>query len=210
MRRIARVILACAVLSGCTIGLPTDAMPSGTSTQQLPPITTPRDVSTPTPVVIQAEVVDQYQAWLINWTANVSAQEDLKAIIDEVDRINQEKEQWREVRDRLNQAASELAVRIDDGVKAIGTLETIPGGVDQLIADPITVGEIESALEVKADLEAALKATRADFEQAGEMSEEDSLRLQRATDRLSTMMSTLSNLLKKITDTANGITQNFK
>jgi predicted nucleic acid-binding Zn-ribbon protein len=43
-----------------------------------------------------------------------------------------------------------------------------------------------------------------------EMGEMESLRLQMAMDRLSKMMSTLSNLLKKINDTAQGITQNIK
>ena len=38
----------------------------------------------------------------------------------------------------------------------------------------------------------------------------ESLRLQMAMDRRSKMMSTLSNILKKISDTASGITQNLK
>ena len=40
--------------------------------------------------------------------------------------------------------------------------------------------------------------------------EMESLRLQMAMDRMSKMMSTLSNLLKKMSDTANQITQNMK
>lgn len=43
-----------------------------------------------------------------------------------------------------------------------------------------------------------------------EMSEMESLRLQMAMDRLSKMMSTLSNLLKKLSDTSSSITQNLK
>ena len=43
-----------------------------------------------------------------------------------------------------------------------------------------------------------------------EMGEMESLRLQMAMDRLSKMMSTLSNLLKKISDTSSEITQNIK
>jgi hypothetical protein len=38
----------------------------------------------------------------------------------------------------------------------------------------------------------------------------ESLRLQMAMDRMSKMMSTLSNLLKKISDTSQSITQNIK
>lgn len=43
-----------------------------------------------------------------------------------------------------------------------------------------------------------------------EMGEMESLRLQMAMDRMSKMMSTLSNLLKKISDTQNSIVQNLK
>ena len=43
-----------------------------------------------------------------------------------------------------------------------------------------------------------------------EMGEMESLRLQMAMDRMSKMMSTLSNLLKKISDTSTSITQNLK
>lgn len=43
-----------------------------------------------------------------------------------------------------------------------------------------------------------------------EMGEMESLRLQMAMDRMSKMMSTLSNLLKKASDTASGIAQNIK
>ena len=43
-----------------------------------------------------------------------------------------------------------------------------------------------------------------------EIGEMESLKLQMAMDRLSKMMSTLSNLMKKIADTAEGIIQNLK
>ena len=43
-----------------------------------------------------------------------------------------------------------------------------------------------------------------------EMGEMESLRLQMAMDRMSKMMSTLSNLLGKISDTASSITGNIK
>ena len=49
-----------------------------------------------------------------------------------------------------------------------------------------------------------------DIDSMSEMGETESLRLQMAMDRMSKLMSTLSNLLKKISDTANTITQNLK
>jgi len=42
------------------------------------------------------------------------------------------------------------------------------------------------------------------------LSEMNSLRLQMSMDRMSKLMSTISNLLKKASDVSNGITQNLK
>jgi len=49
-----------------------------------------------------------------------------------------------------------------------------------------------------------------DLDSLSEMGEMESLRMQMVMDRLSKMMTTLSNLLKKMSDTAQGITQNLK
>ncbi len=49
-----------------------------------------------------------------------------------------------------------------------------------------------------------------DLDSMSEMGEMESLRLQMAMDRLSKLMSTLSNLLKKSSDTAQSIVQNLK
>ena len=51
---------------------------------------------------------------------------------------------------------------------------------------------------------------KAKLDSLSEMGEMESLRLQMAMDRLSKLMSTLSNLLKKASDTAQGISQNIK
>ena len=62
----------------------------------------------------------------------------------------------------------------------------------------------------RADLEATLDQFKSDLDSLSEMGEMMSLRLQMAMDRMSKLMSTLSNLLKKISDTAQSITQNMK
>ena len=51
---------------------------------------------------------------------------------------------------------------------------------------------------------------KADLDAMSELGETESLRLQMAMDRMSKMMSTLSNMLKKISCTASQITQNLK
>ncbi len=69
---------------------------------------------------------------------------------------------------------------------------------------------LESVTKGKKDMDAAKDSIKNKLDSMSEMGEMESLRLQMAMDRLSKMMSTLSNLLKKISDTASAITQNIK
>ena len=62
----------------------------------------------------------------------------------------------------------------------------------------------------KPDVDCARETVKNTLDSMSEMGEMESLRLQMAMDRMSKMMSTLSNLLKKISDTASDITQNIK
>jgi hypothetical protein len=71
--------------------------------------------------------------------------------------------------------------------------------------------DYEAVFHVVATLYAKqLQAEMAELLEKDELSEMDQLRLQMAMDRLSKMMSTLSNILKKMADTASQITQNLK
>jgi hypothetical protein len=67
---------------------------------------------------------------------------------------------------------------------------------DSLTAQDAVAGEIDG---IKKNLDSM-----------NDLGETESLRLQMAMDRLSKMISTLSNILKKISDTAESITQNLK
>jgi hypothetical protein len=62
----------------------------------------------------------------------------------------------------------------------------------------------------KERLDAAVDAIKESLDSMSELGETESLRLQMAMDRLSKLMSTLSNILKKISDTSQSITQNLK
>lgn len=62
----------------------------------------------------------------------------------------------------------------------------------------------------RSELDASIDQAKNDLDSMSEMGEMESLRLQMAMDRMSKMMSTLSNLLKKISDTQNSIVQNIK
>ena len=69
---------------------------------------------------------------------------------------------------------------------------------------------VESVTKGKKDMDNAKEIVKNKLDSMSEMGEMESLRLQMAMDRISKMMSTLSNLLKKISDTASAITQNIK
>ena len=69
---------------------------------------------------------------------------------------------------------------------------------------------IEDALVTQKAVDDAIVSTKNDLDALSELGETESLRLQMAMDRLSKLMSTLSNLLKKASETASGITQNLK
>jgi hypothetical protein len=60
------------------------------------------------------------------------------------------------------------------------------------------------------DLDNQIDEIKGDLDFLSEMGENESLRLQMAMDRLSKLMSTLSSLLKKISDISSAIVQNMK
>jgi hypothetical protein len=55
-----------------------------------------------------------------------------------------------------------------------------------------------------------ITSLRADIDSVSEMGEMESLRLQMAMDRMSKVMSTLSNILKKMSDTSESIVKSLK
>jgi hypothetical protein len=67
--------------------------------------------------------------------------------------------------------------------------------------------EVKAINAAKQDFRDLVCRMRKDLETLGEMGEMESLRLQLAMDRLSKLMSTLSNLLKKASETQQAITQ---
>ena len=62
----------------------------------------------------------------------------------------------------------------------------------------------------KTELQTQIDQLKGDLDSMAEMGEAESVRLQMAMDRMSKMMSALSNLLKKISDTQDAVVQNMK
>ena len=114
-----------------------------------------------------------------------SAREDLKAVMATVKDANQRKARWRQIAEcQQGLAAGVFADTCRVERKALKLIDAL-----ELLA----IEDLEHNLD-----------------SLSEMGEMESLRLQMAMDRLSKMMSTLSNLLKKLSETAQGISQNIK
>jgi hypothetical protein len=129
-------------------------------------------------------------AFLVLMQAAKSAREDLKAVMDAVRELNRRKARRREAR----QAEKKACRR---------------NRIDAAACD--ADGATRKALKLMRVLEdLSLDELRKDVDSMSEIGEMESLRLQMAMDRLSKMMSALSNLLKKTSDTADAIARNLK
>lgn len=148
-------------------------------------------------------------AFLVLMQASKSAQEDLKAIMAKVKSINSQKAKQRELLSSLQQQKSMSAAQLDSFRYLRNRTLAL-----QKKQDPDTVRftrtRDKAPANTRAELDAIKDTIKNDLDSMSEMGEMESLRLQMLMDRKSKMMSTLSNLFKKISETASSITQNLK
>ncbi len=116
------------------------------------------------------------------------AEKDLKAVMAEMKAAQRE-------------AASKLK-REESGIKAAARQEYTRPATTNLQARP---GLVKSQ-----SVDQAVDSTKAKLDSKSELGETESLRLQMAMDRLSKLEATLSNLLKKASDTQSNIVNNLK
>ena len=162
-------------------------------------------------------------AFLTMMEAAKSAQEDVRAVMASVKAINAAKKAMRELLGKITQdAAANAGKRGSDGPldfsRGLGS-EAAYHKVPFPVADAQAKGGVSfvetdlspgAPVRRKEDLDALVDKAKGDLDSMSEMGEMESLRLQMAMDRMSKLMSTLSNMLKKISDTSNAITQNLK
>ena len=135
-------------------------------------------------------------AFIVMMDAAKSAREDLKNIMAGVKAINQQKQGLRAAANRLDTLSMNCAVN--------------PGNCDGTGIAPGVLGVELPGQASKQDIDNAKETVKNKLDNLSEMGETESLRLQMAMDRLSKLMSTLSNLLKKESDTSSSIIQNIK
>ncbi|GLH74406.1 hypothetical protein GETHLI_29080 [Geothrix limicola] len=148
-------------------------------------------------------------AFIVLAQASKAAQDDLKSIMDGVKKIQQQKADLRGLVDQISGEHPE-AQRPDApctsplcgsvAARAKELVGRLRGRVRPVIQPVATYGDL-AALQTK--LKDALDSE-------SEMGETESLRLQMAMDRLSKLMSILSNLEKKLSDTSQGVIGNLK
>ncbi|HEU4532920.1 MAG TPA: hypothetical protein VFS00_02335 [Polyangiaceae bacterium] len=166
-------------------------------------------------------------AFLVLMQAAHSAQEDLRAIMASVKALGAAGEGGRVVLERLGRdlaanagaGAGDPIKPAPDGCLILGAecaaVAGVAGeGVDAELVDALVRRAYGRAagggLLTKDDLVRTIGAMKNEIDSLSEMGEMESLRLQMAMDRMSKMMSTLSNILKKISDTGSTIIQNMK
>ena len=151
---------------------------------------------------------------LVMMQAAADAERDLKAIMAEVKAMNDAKAKLREVMDKARKQVAEHSGR--KGTDRC--LAPLCGGLQPAVAEaaaalhhtraqvtltpkePTTIGELRAVAD---DLKGKLDGMN-------EMSEMTSLRLQMMMDRRSKFISTLSNIMKKISSTQDTLVQNLK
>jgi putative addiction module CopG family antidote len=161
-------------------------------------------------------------ACLVMMEAARSAEEDLKAVLAGMKAINAAKSALRDLIARVSKDVSsnlgrgdkKASLDLSNGMGSERAYHRVKmphpdtesqGGVKFVSADlhPGKISDIRQLEAVRDDL-------RDDLDSMSEMGEMESLRLQMAMDRVSKFMSTLSNILKKSSDTAQSIIQNLK
>lgn len=156
-------------------------------------------------------------AFLVLMQAAKSAQEDLKAIMGQVKSINEQKQKLRSASDLLKNTQAITRIRLDSLKNVAAQTQVIQTNNKALHQQPVLdnsaivsrPARINNTV-TKTELDATKDKIKSDLDSMSEMGEMESLRLQMAMDRMSKMMSTLSNILKKISDTQQSIIQNLK
>lgn len=140
-------------------------------------------------------------AFLVMMQASKSAQEDLKSIMAQVKSINNQKSRIREALAALDDKSHSISrVRLD----SFKLLLKPQPNVRQTNNIPAT--RAVSQLEIE-NMKTGLADSRDSLSEMGEMQQ---LKMQMLMDRRSKLMSTLSNLMKKISQTQDSIIDNLK
>lgn len=141
-------------------------------------------------------------AFLVLMQATKESQEDLKAIMDKVKAINESKQKLRTAESSLKNSQAAVSRAQLDSFRLLLTktpaVKPKPAAANRMT--PVTRQEIN---DMAGKISQELKSLN-------EMNEMEALRLQMVMDRQSKTISIVSNLLKKVSQTADTVIQNLK
>lgn len=152
-------------------------------------------------------------AVLVMLIAAKDAEDDLKQLLNEITRLNEQKRQLRENVDALRTRRAAMSKEVAAaGYRARPSQPATEKTPFLQLAyaryEPFV--PVDSSPLTLAELDALIADSQAKLDSMSEMGEAESLRLQMAMDRVSKMMTMLSNMIKKMSETAATITQNLK
>jgi hypothetical protein len=171
--------------------------------------TPPASNATPAPTSGLGSADIEALAFLVLMEASKSAQEDLKAIMESVQAINKQKEELRHAGNEARLAHSGVQKSdtpctspdcraLAERIRILAA--QLPGKARFTVPPIATLGDL-------AAVEAKLKNS---LDSLSELGETESLRLKMAMERRSKMMETLSNILKKMSESSDSIIANLK
>ncbi|MEO8416011.1 MAG: hypothetical protein ABI472_20285 [Ginsengibacter sp.] len=160
-------------------------------------------------------------AFLVMMQASKDAQEDLEAIMADVKSINEQKKQVRDLQQDFEQHKKNVSKPGLDSIKLILKKQPVVHSVNTgIVVQPVKMVPTNAVREkqlttvsptvTKEEIGKAEQDIKDKLDTLSEMGETESLRLQMAMDRQSKMMTTLSNLLKKVSDSESSIIRNLK
>lgn len=145
-------------------------------------------------------------AFIVLMQAAKSAHEDLKAIMEGVKKVNAEREAVEAAMAKLSPTVKSLKKSPPPAYLKKLTSAKTP---NLKLAYTVLPAGSAAICESKAD-DLCLDELRQKLDSLSELSEMDMLRLQMLMDRRAKVLSTISNIMKKVSDTANSIIQNLK
>lgn len=152
--------------------------------------------------------------YLVMIEAAKIAREDLKAIMEEMNKINKAKEKLRGIEEELKGSNTAISRKKFDSLKTESATIVYTSQNENKESTTVPVKDRIPTLTTpqvgSKELSSFRDTVKNRLDSLSEMGEMESLRLQMAMDRLSKLMSTLGNIMKKVSDTGAGITENLK
>lgn len=146
--------------------------------------------------------------FLVMMEASKNSQEELKEIMNNLKATNEKKNELREAKEKLDKNRNTVTRTQLDSLQLV--MEKTKTATVKNNKQRNYITKINTAPVTKNEIESTIDKIQNELDSKSEMGEMESLRLQMMMDRRSKMMSTLSNVLKKISDTQDSIIQNLK